>query len=432
MVRRGTVRLMIAALLLLFASIEGSWIGTLDFGFQKLRFVLHIQAAGGKLTATADSPDQGAKGIPVTSIEQTGEEVKFALVPLGVAFSGRVLESEIRGDFTQGGVKVPLSLRPLKAGDLEVKRPQIPRKPYPYSEVEVAFDNPRAPGVRLAGTLTVPPGPGKFPAVALITGSGAQTRDQEVAGHPVFLVLADALTRAGIAVLRCDDRGFGKSTGSFSVATTADFADDAEAALEFLRATKRFKKIGLLGHSEGGIAAPMVAARNKKVNFLVVLAPAAVPGRELILAQKTAILRASGVLFPDVSQDKAIYDAIAAGKQPVDAVPKDAPKALRDFITAPWTRHFLMFDPATAFRQVKVPILALFGENDLQVLPKQNEPALRAAVAANKRVTIVVVPGVNHLFQRTNTGLPTEYGTIEETMSPAVLDRIANWLRALP
>jgi uncharacterized protein len=422
---------MCALVLLLLASVEGSWIGTLDFGIQKLRFVLHVRAGEGGLAATADSPDQGAKGMPVTSVTQSGDEVTFAIAPLGVSFKGQLEQGEIRGTFIQGAAQVPLVLRPLKAGDLEVRRPQIPRKPYPYTEEEVAFDNPRAKGVRLSGTLTVPPRTGRIPVVVLITGSGPQTRDEEVAGHPVFLVLADALTRAGIAVLRYDDRGVGKSTGVFSAATTADFADDAEAALEFIRADRRFRTAGLLGHSEGGAAAAVVAARNEGVSFVVLLAPSAVPGRDLILAQKEAILKASGVPAPDLSQDRALYEAILSGQDARELLPKELPAPARDFVLSPWMRHFLAFDPGPALRRIRVPLLALFGEKDLQVLPSQNAPALRAAIAGNKRATVEVLPGMNHLFQNAATGLPAEYGSIEQTISPEVPQRIAKWILAL-
>jgi hypothetical protein len=298
--------------------------------------------------------------------------------------------------------------------------------------------------VTLAGTLTLPAGKGPHPAVVLITGSGPQDRDETLMGHKPFLVLADHLSRRGVAVLRYDDRGIGKSKGNFSIATTADFAQDAEGALEYLkrRAEIRAKQVGLAGHSEGGIIAPMVAARRQDVAFVVLLAGTAVPGSAVILEQGHAMAKAAGaseeklrdarvkhMAFEKVmaeSGDAAELEkklrAVFGGGAGVDAQIRQ--------VTSPWFRYFFTYDPAPALGKVKCPVLALNGEKDLQVLPDQNLPVMKAALekGGNKDVTIVRLPGLNHLFQAAKTGAVSEYAQIEETMNPAALDAVSGWI----
>lgn len=429
-------------------NVAGDWIGTLEFGVQKLRLIYHIKAgADGKLTATADSPDQSAKDMPVPLISLEGSTLNIGMPQIAASFTGNLAEDgkEIKGTFKQGTAEVPLVLRKMSQAEIDAstpKRPQIPVKPYPYEEQDVTFDNKAAAGVHIAGTLTIPKTGGTFPAVVLITGSGPQTRDQNVFGHPTFLVLSDYLTRKGFMVLRCDDRGVGKSTGVFDEATTADFASDAAAAVEFLKSHPKVdkKKIGLIGHSEGGAAAPIAASTDPDVAFVVLLAPGGVPGGDLIVAQKEAILKASGVADPDLSADRAVYAAILAGKSRDEirsiAAPMfgRAPAAVQEqalnSMLSPWFRYFLEYNPATTFEKLKIPALILFGEKDLQVLPAQNVSALRAAAkkSGNQNVTIEVLPGLNHLFQMATTGLVNEYGKIEETISPVALKRISDWL----
>jgi pimeloyl-ACP methyl ester carboxylesterase len=327
-------------------------------------------------------------------------------------------------------------------------RPQEPKPPFPYSSEAVSYPNPQAEGVRLAGTLTKPNGPGKFPAVLLITGSGAQNRDEEIFGHKPFLVIADFLARRGIAVLRVDDRGYAESTGNFATATTADFATDVEAGVRFLlkRPDIDAKHIGLLGHSEGGAIAPMVAIRMPEVAFLILLAGTGVPGDEIIEAQSYHGVLASGASEQAAKQTREIEHAIlhivksetdAAARQAKLTALAEGKPGLQQTLTqqsaqlnSPWFRYFLNYDPRPALAGVKVPVLALNGAKDTQVDPAQNLPAIEAALrkGGDRDVTVKVMPGLNHLFQPCKTGEVSEYLSIEQTMAPEVLDLIADWI----
>jgi pimeloyl-ACP methyl ester carboxylesterase len=270
--------------------------------------------------------------------------------------------------------------------------------------------------------------------VILITGSGPQTRDQSVAGHPSFLVLADYLTRNGVAVFRYDDRGTGKSTGRFASAVSSDFAADAIAAFEWLRKQPEVSpgRCGIFGHSEGGVVGPMAAKGRTDIAFMVLLAPPAVRGSDLLLAQKEAILRTMGNDAPDLSADRAFYEALLAGKPDEELrslgarfVPEDRVESL---LLSPWMRSFLAYDPAPGLEALNCPTLLLFGEKDLQVLPSQNEPVVRALAKRNPRLTVEVLPGLNHLGQTATTGSPAEYNQIEETMSPLLMKRILRYV----
>ena len=430
-------------------SVAGDWMGTLDAGALKLRVVFHITETDKGLAATLDSPDQNAMALPTSSVTLTGSTLKIEMPRLGATFEGQRSAdgARLEGTFIQGGVSMPLVLaRVTDAAQLERKRPQIPTKPYPYREEDVTIENPSA-GVKLAGTLTLPQGQGPFTSVILLSGSGPQDRNESLMGHEPFRVLADHLTRKGIAVLRYDDRGFGKSTGNFASSTTADFATDAEAAVAFLETRPEIapRKIGLIGHSEGGVIAPMVAARNSHVAFIVLMAGTGVRGDEVVALQGSAIVEAMGM-------PKAMVDQIAARQREMLALLKSEPddavviKKLQELnpgaeaqVTAqvrqmrsPWFRYFLDYDPAIALRKVTVPVLAINGDKDRQVVASQNLPAIRAALeaAGNKTVEMVELPGLNHLFQTSKTGAPNEYGAIEETIAPVVLDTIAKWLLA--
>jgi hypothetical protein len=331
----------------------------------------------------------------------------------------------------------------------ERRRPQNPVKPYPYREEEVVYENKTA-DIQLGATLTIPPGNGPFPAVVLITGSGQQDRDESLLGHRPFLVLADYLTRKGIAVLRTDDRGIGKSGGDFAASTSADFATDAEAGLAYLKTRSEIdpQKLGLIGHSEGGMIAPMIAAQNKDVAFIVMMAGPGVPGDQLGTAQIEAILEASGKSHEEAEnaaaeaqkimelathekEDAVIKEKLkelAAGKTPEEQ--RQMEDQLLQIIKSPWLQYFLTYDPATAITKVKVPVLAINGEKDLQVLPWQNLPAIRKALEAggNTNFELDQLPGLNHLFQTAATGAPSEYAEIEETISPLALEKISSWI----
>jgi hypothetical protein len=431
------------------SDIDGDWLGTLDVNALKLRIIFHIINTADGLTASLDSPDQGANGLPVTSVIHTGFAIKMELKQIGGGFEGKLDKdlSTMEGIWTQGGGSLPLVLKRVKgAAELERRRPQDPTKPYPYREEELTYEN-KVQGVTLAATLTIPPGKGPFPAVVLITGSGPQDRDEALLGHRPFLVLSDYLTRKGIAVLRADDRGVGKSTGSFGKATTADFATDTEAGVAYLKSRPEVdqRKIGLIGHSEGGVIAPMVAARNADVAFIVMMAGSGVPGDAIIVEQLRLIEEASGKSHEqaekDADDEREVLALIKQEKNEAvlenelreklaGRVPKAQLGAAIQQATAPWFRYFIAYDPAPALTKVKCPVLAINGEKDLQVPPKQNLPAIRKALAAggNKNSEVDELPGLNHLFQTAKTGAPSEYSSIEETISPVALEMIATWI----
>ena len=389
------------------SDIDGAWLGTLDLDAIKLRVVFHIVNTEDGLIATLDSLDQGQKGLPTTSITRDGASLKIEIKSIQGAFEGKIAAdlSSIDGTFTQMGATHPLLLKPVKdQAELELKRPQNPVKPYPYHDEEVTYDN-KSQNVTLAATLTIPQGTGPFPAVVLITGSGPQDRDESLLGHKPFLVLSDYLTRHGIAVLRADDRGTAKSTGDFATATTADFATDTEAGVAYLKTRPEIDphKIGLIGHSEGGVIAPLIAARNKDVAFIVMMAGTGVPGDQVLVAQGEAIAIASGkspaeaaknaakekemLTLVETERDQAILE-----KELKERMAGDVPEAQIGVqikqVTSPWFRYFLTYDPATALRKVTCPVLAINGSLDKQVLPSQNLPPIRKALAesGNKHV----------------------------------------------
>jgi hypothetical protein len=427
--------------------VVGSWEGALEVGAVKLRIGVTITAqADGSLAATMDSPDQGAYGMPLNDVSFADGVLTFALRRANGAFEGRLnaTDTEVAGTWTQG-MAMPLVLkrvdRPARAS-----RPQEPKPPLPYRAEQVAIVNALGRAV-LDGTLTVPEGKGPHPAVVLITGSGAQNRDEEIFGHKPFLVLADHLTRHGIAVLRYDDRGVGKSTGTFASATSEDFAGDAWATWQTLSTRPGIdpKRVGLLGHSEGGLIAPMLAASHPEIAFVVMLAGPGVTGEQIMLRQAAAIMKATGAPDDAIAANTAIQQRVfailreerttARIVERLEAIPVPGPPeasaALVKQSSSPWFRFFATYDPAPALAKVRCPVLALAGALDLQVLPAQNLPAIGAALirGGNQRHTIVELPGLNHLLQSARTGLPAEYGQIEETMAPAALDKITAWIQ---
>jgi uncharacterized protein len=431
------------------SDIDGAWMGTLDAGAAKLRVVFHITNTEDGLMATLDSPDQGTKGIPVTTVTRQGSSLKLEVKSINGVFEGKISNdlSTIGGTWTQMGNPLPLVLKRVKdAGELERRRPQNPTKPYPYREEEVSFED-KAAGVTLAATLTAPPGRGPFPAVLLITGSGPHDRDESIMGHKPFLVLADYLTRKGIVVLRADKRGFAKSTGNFASATMIDFAADADAGVAYLKTRPEVDahKIGLIGHSEGGIVAPMVAARSSDLAFIVMMAGPGVRGDEILAEQGRLISEAAGKNHEQAEKNAAEEreilalvererDDAALEKQLRERLAGKFPEAQLGMqikaITSPWFRHFITYDPAITLRKVTCPVLAINGEKDLQVPPKQNLPVIRKALtqAGNKNFEVDELLGLNHLFQTAKTGAISEYAEIEETISPVALDKITNWI----
>jgi pimeloyl-ACP methyl ester carboxylesterase len=431
-------------------NIAGDWLGTLRAGPTELRLVLHVvKGDDGGLKATLDSIDQGANGIPVTTVSLKDSNLIFTVAAVRGSYEGKVNPDGmiIDGTWSQNGASLALVLKRVKSvAELKQRRPQNPVKPYPYREEDVAYKNDAA-GITFAATLTIPPGKGPFPAVLLITGSGPQDRDESLLGHRPFLVVSDYLTRRGIIVLRADDRGVGKSGGNFADATTADFATDAEAGVAYLKTRPEAdpRKIGLIGHSEGGLIAPMVAARNPGVAFIVMMAGTGVPGDEVIVAQRLLISQVGGMsreqaeknateereILALVKQEKS--DAVLEKKlreRMAGKIPQAQIGMYIKLMSARWFRYFIAYDPAIALKQVTCPVLAINGEKDLQVPPKQNVPAIRNALeaAGNKHFEVEELAGLNHLFQTAKTGAPSEYGQIEETMSPVALERIARWV----
>jgi pimeloyl-ACP methyl ester carboxylesterase len=431
------------------SDIDGDWMGALDTGAIKLRVLFHIVNTEDGLMATMDSPDQDLKGLPMTSVTRDGTSLRIEAKSIGGAFEGKIAADlmSIEGKWSQGGGTLPLLLKKVKdQAELELKRPQNPVKPYPYREEELTYDN-KVQNVTIAATLTIPQGKGPFPAVVLITGSGAQDRDESLLGHKPFLVLSDYLTRHGIAVLRADDRGTGKSTGDFKTATSADLATDAEAGVAYLktRAEVNAYKIGLIGHSEGGLIAPMIAARNKDVAFIVMMAGTGVPGDQILPAQSEAIEVAGGknpeeaakdavkeramLTLVETEKDEAALEKELREKMTGDVPDAQIGAAIKQ-LTSPWFRYFLTYDPATALRKVTCPVLAINGELDKQVLPNQNLPPIRKALeeARNKHFEIDQMPELNHLFQTAKTGALSEYAEIEETIAPVALEKMGSWI----
>lgn len=431
-------------------SLLGDWVGALDLGAQKLRLVLHLaQTEAGAWKATLDSVDQGAMGLRVDEVVVQGNQLRLELWAIGAEFRGEWRESrgEIQGLWRQGGATLPLTFkRPSRTQALS--RPQEPQPPFPYREEEVQITNPPS-GVVLAGTLTCPaPKATKSPAVLLLSGSGPQDRDGTVAGHRPFRLLADHLTRHGFVVLRTDDRGVGQSSGHWATATLEDLAADASAAVAFLKAREEVdsQRVVLVGHSLGGIVAAMVG-RQGEVAALVLLAAPALPGREVLHLQSERFLRAAGAGKKDIAKAREInaraYEIVARAENEELAAEQirgilraqagmvpERVEAQVHMLLSPSFRSFLLFDPKQVFPSVRTPLLAIYGEKDLQVPAREHSQALRQLLPkdAAGRQEILVLPGLNHLFQEARKGTPEEYATIEQTMSPKVLDAISGWL----
>lgn len=440
--------------------VAGNWLGTLEIGAVKLRLAVKIaRADDGALTGTMDSLDQGANGIPIDEIALTDRTLRLELKSIQGVFEGTVGDdgTEISGQWTQGG-SLPLVLKKVDEVPTS-KRPQEPQPPFPYREDDVAYDS-RLAGTRLAGTLTLPDGEGPFPAVLLITGSGAQDRNEALLGHKPFLVLADRLARRGIAVLRVDDRGVGGSTGDFAAATSLDFVEDALGGVDYLKSRSEIRggAIGLIGHSEGGLIAPLAAGKCDDVAFIVLLAGPGVTGEEILYSQGELISKASGATDEQAALTRASQESLfaivraepdnaAAGEKlraqfeqslaelgeaeraAVESQRSVAEQQLQALVS-PWFRFFLAYDPAPTLQKVRCPVLALNGEKDLQVPPDQNLPTIAAALAAGGNTDFAVreLAGLNHLFQSCQTGAPAEYGLIEETFSPVALDIVGDWI----
>jgi hypothetical protein len=432
-------------------TLTGSWLGALSIPDGELRVVFNIERApDGSLTGTMDSPDQGASGIPLSEVQRAADTLRISVQAISGQFAGVIQPSTgaIEGQWAQGPARLPLTIRKVDAAP-DVERPQVPEEPFPYRTEDLTFTNPS--GTSLVGTLTLPEQTGPHPGVVLIAGSGAQDRDAVVAGHPLMLVWADMLTRNGFAVLRYDERGVGASGGVHETATTADLSIDTEAAAEALAQHEAVdsERVALLGHSEGGTIATLVATRSDAVRAVVLLAAPATPGSEILSDQLDIRARANGIDKQTRAMQRGtqerIFRAIRANESDSLAMAKELRAIMIDAqgidgeeliqreiqrLTSPWLRAFITYDPVETLQQLDMPVLAIYGSNDKQVLPAKNASALREALAQSKAedTTIRTLDGLNHLMQPSETGQPIEYGRIETTVSPEVIRVVSDWL----
>jgi uncharacterized protein len=434
------------------------WSGVLKFGSMEITIGLNVTQDASVYYATMDCIEQGMYDMPIDNIALQNGLLKFEIQKLMISYEGFLNhdKTECIGTFVQNGVSIPLTFK--HGVKMWLNRPQEPKPPYPYHEEEVNYEN-KAAGVVLSGVLTLPQSPGRFPAVLLIAGSGRADRDEQILGHKPFLLIADYLTRQGIAVLRVDKRGVGKSTGDFTTATTRDFADDVLAGFEYLKTRSDIdvQKIGLIGHSEGGLIAPMVAVDSKDVAFIILLAAPGVTGKEILCEQGQLISRALGTseetiardhsvrqqLFSIIEQENdsekaAMYMQEVAEKYLAELPEHEktserSPESVYNMvksINSVWMRYFICYDPTIILKQITIPVLVLNGELDIQVPPQQNLPAIAKALqeAGNDKYIVRELPKLNHLFQTCKTGFVAEYTTIEETLSPIVLDVMSEWI----
>lgn len=449
------------------AAFVGNWMGALNLGGAQLRMRLAVTTEDGALSAVMYSIDQGNAAIPVASTTISGASLSLSMPMIAGSYDGSLSEDgrQIDGTFTQAGNALPLVLERVSAEEAAgPSRPQDPEEPLPYHVEEVGYPNPDG-GHVLAGTFTRPDEGGPFPAVILISGSGPQDRNEALMGHRPFLVLSDHLTRSGIAVLRFDDRGVGESTGNFASATSQDHASDVLAGVAYLKTRGDVDQgaIGLAGHSEGGLIAPIVAVASDDVSYIVLMAGPGITGEEILYAQGALIARAQGAtedrIAESEAQQRAIYEIVKTESDPARAaemiadIARVAFEALSETeraqqgitdeeslervlqmqvqqVNSPWFRYFLTYDPAPTLEQVAVPVLAINGEKDLQVPYEENLREIEAALqrGGNTSFEIHALPDHNHLFQHSETGAPSEYSTIEETWSVESMELIAEWV----
>lgn len=443
----------------------GIWEGRLPIR-DSLPIVISISSPEkGKWSAYMDSPDQGAYELKADTIYAAGDSLFISMRSLNASYSGKLLnDSTIAGNFKQG-LKVPLTVRKVKQRTIRVKY-QTPQPPYAYAVKEISFKS-KDDSITFSGTLTHPKDEKKtYPAILLLSGSGAQNRDEEIMGHQPFHVLADYFTGKGFAVLRVDDRGTGASTGKYETATSEDFMQDAEAAVDYLRSLKFIdnKKIGLMGHSEGGLIACMLAAKNKNIDFIVLLASPGIPSIDMMAEQNIAILKANGISDSTAEEYGKIYRMLAttvvnspdtasariACKEKFDQwIAQQSPQTIREMgfkdaarqniflkrfikdISTPWFSYFLKIDPASYISRLNCKVLALNGEKDVQVVAEPNLNGIREALrkSRSRSYEVTSMPGLNHLFQHCKKCTPEEYGKIDETFANEAMITISNWLQ---
>ena len=442
---------------------EGNWRGVLNVGVD-LRIVVHIKEDSlHNFYSTLDSPDQSAFGIKADETLIKSEEITISIRNLNATLTGLLInDTTIDGTLTQG-TSIPLHLTKTDIVTV-LKRPQTPKPPFPYKSEDVEYDN-KTKSLHYGATITIPPGKGPFPAAVLITGSGPQNRDEEIFEHKPFAIIADDLTRNGFVILRVDDRGVGKSTGNFNLATSADFANDVNVAVDYLRSRPEvdLKRIGLIGHSEGGMIAPIVATQRKDIDYIVLLAAPGIKIDQLMAEQNAAILRSSGISEKASLAFQVMYKEIinqiihapdtAAGKKAAEAsmqkwisatdgaiieelkfTNKDGRReyinAISEGLYVPWLRYFLAYDPQPSLQKLKIKVLALNGSKDLQVISKTNLAGIESSLKKSNSKTFEVkeMEGLNHLFQTCKTCTVAEYGQLEESFSPEALRVIREWL----
>ncbi|MEI8278141.1 MAG: alpha/beta fold hydrolase [Bacteroidota bacterium] len=444
----------------------GSWQGSLNVG-KELRLIFNIKAdEKGVYSATMDSPDQGATGIPCSGVSIHGDSISVEMVKIRGVFDGVMQDANnINGKWTQAGNSLPMKMKRMEK-PLTLNRPQTPQAPFNYIIEDVVYPN-KDKTMEYGATITIPKGKGPFPALVMITGSGPQNRDEELFGHKPFAVIADYLTNHGYIVLRVDDRGMGKTTGKFRGSTSADFAKDVNTSVDYLKTRKEVdvKKIGLMGHSEGGMIAPMVASERKDIDFIILEAGPGVKIAQLMEEQNAAILGKTGKLSEDaIAKYSLLYrniakdivnakDSIEARKvinRDVDAWKTTTAKEIvesttgitdedsqasfvdgfMEIYTDAWFRYFFSFDPQVYLRKLSCKVLALNGDKDIQVLSKSSIPGIRESLAKSKSKVYEAreIPGLNHLFQHCKTCTVNEYGQLEETFAPEVLGMIVDWL----
>lgn len=436
--------------------LDGTWQGKLRRNEVDLRLVLRVRTDDQGTNVTLDSPDLGAFGMPVSDFTRDGDEVSFDVQAAAVRFKGRLVQDDatITGQWTRPG-QPDATVSFVRTGESTERpaqvRPQMPTEPLGYRAEEVSFDNPQAKGVTLAGTLTWPAGKGPFPAAVLISGSGPQDRDQQVFGHRTFAVLSDHLTRAGIAVLRVDDRGVGGSTGEHGAATSADFATDANAAANYLLGRDGIDRaaVGFVGHSEGGMIGPLAVLDNDRIAYLVMLAGPGTSTSQLIETQRRLISLSQGVSKAELQRRDPVFASInrslIAATDQADAQARvrailtptalealGAPTAQGEMmvqqLSREWYRYFLRYDATAVLQRVKIPVLAINGALDLQVPADENLAAIAAALRENPDATTKKLDGLNHMFQTTTTGAFGEYPDLTETFAPVALESVSSWI----
>ncbi len=441
--------------------VDGTWSGAIEIMGEKLEIIVHFKTDQGVVQGTVDVPPQGATGLPLRDVRLDGPKISFKLEsPQGVAdFTGVIEENKISGQFEQAGVAGAFTL--TRSEEKTKEEPAKPKESLPYIEEEVVFHNG---GIKFTGTLTLPKRAGRHPAVVMITGSGPQNRYEELFGWKIFQGIADHLTRKGIAVLLYDDRGVGGSGGNVFDATSEDFAMDALAALKYLQSRSDINpdQIGLCGHSEGGIVAPLAAAKSKAPAFIICLSGPGHPGKDVILRQVELIARANGAAPEKVQKDvdamKTIISMNEEGRSEeelkekirelaetqISGMPDEQKKSIKDLsaftkdmvdnmykqLAGRWFQSFLKHDPAPILERVKCPVLLVFGELDLQVPAEWSRDAMVKALerGGNKDVKAKIFPKANHLYQEAKTGSPSEYTALPKQFVPGFLDFISGWI----